>query len=109
MSTVLYGSEAWTCTEKEYSKLNVFHTKRLRAILGKNRDEISNEKLFKLTKVHPFEMYVRKVRLKWNDHLMDDGWMVDGSKTTKESFVWSFRRQLRSQKKKSDIVVFRRI
>ena len=43
MSTVLYGAEAWTCTEKEYTKLNVFHTKRLRALVGKNREEISNE------------------------------------------------------------------
>ena len=64
MSTILYGAEAWTCTDKDYAKLNVFHTKRLRAIIGKNRDEISNEKLFKLTKLCPFEMYVRKARLR---------------------------------------------
>ena len=74
MSTVLYGAEAWTCTDKDYAKLNVFHTKRLRAIIGKSRDEISNEKLFKLTKLCPFEMYVRKARLRWAGHVsrMDD-------------------------------------
>ena len=36
---MLCGREEWTCTEKEYSKLKVFQTKWLRAIIGKNRDE----------------------------------------------------------------------
>ena len=64
MSTVLYGAESWTCSDRDYARLNVFHTKRLRAIVGKRRDEISNKDLFRLTGMCELEMHVRKARLR---------------------------------------------
>ena len=36
MATPLYGAESWTCTQDEYARLNAFHTKRLRTLVGKN-------------------------------------------------------------------------
>jgi hypothetical protein len=74
LTTVLYGSEAWTCTNEQYQRLNVFHTKKLRSIVKKKRDEISNEKLFKLTGMCPLEDVIRKYRLRWAGHVrrMDD-------------------------------------
>ncbi len=69
MSTLLYGAESWTCTGKEYTYLNTFHTKRLRQLAGKKRDEISNERLFKLTGMKPLENYVRYHRLRWAGHV----------------------------------------
>ena len=38
LPTVLYFSEAWTCSDKDYAKLNAFHTKKMRSILGNKRD-----------------------------------------------------------------------
>jgi hypothetical protein len=69
MSTLLYGAESWTCTENEYARVNTFHTKKLRQLAGMRRDEISNEKLFRLTRMHPLENYVRHHRLRWAGHV----------------------------------------
>src|SRR5579871_1309678 len=41
LPVVLYGSESWTCTDREYAKLNAFHNKNQRSMLGRKRDEIS--------------------------------------------------------------------
>jgi len=69
MSTLLYGAESWTCTHNEYARMNTFHTKKLRQLAGMKRDEISNEKLFKLTRMQPLENYVRHHRLRWAGHV----------------------------------------
>ena len=61
LSTVLYGAESWTCTDKEYSRLNAFNTKLLRVLTRKQRDEISNDRLYKLTKMEPLEDTIRQV------------------------------------------------
>lgn len=37
--TVLYWAESWTFSGKDYIRLNVFHIKRLKAIIYKRRDE----------------------------------------------------------------------
>ena len=42
MATLLYGAVSWTSTQDEYARLNAFHTKRLRTLAGKKRDEIRN-------------------------------------------------------------------
>lgn len=62
--SIFFGAESWTCSEKDYARLNEFHTKRLRAIVGKRRDEISNKDLFNLTRMCELEMYVRKAKLR---------------------------------------------
>ena len=49
LSTTLYGSENWTCTENGYASLNAFHNKNLRTILGVRRDEVHNEELYQKT------------------------------------------------------------
>ena len=74
LSTVLYGAESWTCTDKENSRLNEFNTKLLRVLTRKQRDEISNDRLYKLTKMEPLEDTIRKYRLRWAGHVrrMDD-------------------------------------
>ncbi len=32
LSTVQYGAESWTCTDKEYSRVNALNTKLLRVL-----------------------------------------------------------------------------
>ncbi len=39
LSTVLYGAESWTYTDKEYSRLNAFDTKLLRDKKTTGRDK----------------------------------------------------------------------
>jgi hypothetical protein len=65
MSTVLYGAESWTCTDKEYSRLNAFNTKLLRILTRKQRDEMSKGRLYKLTGMESLEDTIRKYRLCW--------------------------------------------
>ena len=60
LSTTLYGSENWTCTEDGYADLNVFHNKNLRTILGVRRDEISNEELYKRAGLPSIENIIRE-------------------------------------------------
>ena len=69
LATVLYGSESWTCTENDYRILNAFNTRRLRAIVGLRRDQISNSELFKLTNMVSLEKYVKRNRLRWAGHV----------------------------------------
>ena len=74
MATLLYGAESWTCTQDEYARLNAFHTKRLRTLVGKKREEIRNADLLKRAGMRPLENYVRYYRLRWAGHVrrMDD-------------------------------------
>ena len=69
LSKVLYGCESWTCTAGEYARLNTFHNKNLRALLGLRRCEIKNNELYKKTGSCPLEAYVRKYRLRWAGHV----------------------------------------
>ena len=38
-------------------------------LVGMSRTEINNKNLFKLTKMHELEMYIRKARLRWAGHV----------------------------------------
>ena len=49
-------------TQKDNGRLNLFHTKKLRALLGRRREEINNKNLFTLTEMCEFEMSVGKAR-----------------------------------------------
>jgi hypothetical protein len=82
MSTLLYGAEAWTCTGNEYGRLNTFHTKRLRSVMGKckwkKREEGEtkqwekkprNEDLLNRVGLRPMENYVRYHRMRWAGHV----------------------------------------
>ncbi len=69
LSTVLYGAESWTCTNNEYSRLNAFNTKLLRVLTRKQRDEMSNGRLYKVTGMEPLGDTIRKYRLSWAGHV----------------------------------------
>ena len=69
MSVVLYGSESWTCSDRDYANLNTFHNRNLRTLLGRKRREIKNEELHQLTGSCQMEAYVRKYRLRWAGHV----------------------------------------
>ena len=69
LSTTLYGSENWTCTENGYASLNAFHNKNLRTILGLRWNEIHNEELYYKTGLPSIENLIRVNRLRWAGHV----------------------------------------
>jgi hypothetical protein len=74
ISLLLYGAETWTCDQATYDKLDAFNTKKLRYILGKNRDEMSNKEIYKITNTIPISEMIRERRMRWAGHIrrMDD-------------------------------------
>lgn len=76
LSTLLYGSEAWPCYKQQESRLNCFHMRCLRRILGITwKDRVSNNDV--LTRSHIPSMFglLSQRRLRWLGHVsrMEDG------------------------------------
>ena len=72
---LLYGAEAWVLYRKQLRRLEQFHQRCLRSILGiKWQDYISNEEV--LTKAHipSLESIILQLQLGWAGHVarMDD-------------------------------------
>ena len=67
----MYNSELWTITKKIETSIDVFHRKLLRTIIGRHYpNNISNEKLYKITKETPWIEIIRLRRLSWLGHLL---------------------------------------
>ena len=67
---VLYGAEAWTMTEREWSRLQAGEMKFLRAIKGKTRrDRIRNEDIRRELNMESMKEKVEKMRLRWFGHV----------------------------------------
>ncbi|XP_019625432.1 PREDICTED: uncharacterized protein LOC109470795 [Branchiostoma belcheri] len=76
LSTLLYGSEAWTLYSHQERRLNAFHMRCLRRILGISwQDRVPNKDV--LTQAGMTSMYalLSQRRLRWLGHVsrMDDG------------------------------------
>ena len=69
ISLLLYGAETWTCDQVTYDKLDAFNTKKLRYLLGKSRDEISNLNVYKCTNSKPISELIKERRFKWAGHV----------------------------------------
>lgn len=73
MSVVLYWSEFWTCSDRDYANLNTFHNRNLRTLLGRKRSEIKNEEFYQLIGSCQMEAFVRKYRLRLAGHVQRMG------------------------------------
>lgn len=76
ISTVLYGSETWTTYTRQERRLNTFHLRSIRRILGISwQDRVTNAEV--LSRAGLFSMYtlLRQRRLRWLGHVhrMEDG------------------------------------
>ena len=70
-SIFLYNSEIWTLTTTLEQQTDTFHRKILRITIGiKWPRKISNKELYKLTKVTPWSVTIKKRRLNWLGHVM---------------------------------------
>ncbi len=68
---MLYNSELWTVTKQMQEKINAFQRRQLRVILNRTWPKIiSNEQLYTITEVEPWNITIKKRRLKWTGHLL---------------------------------------
>lgn len=76
LSTLLYGCEAWTTYAHQEKKLNTFHLRSLRRILGIHwQDKVTNTDVLSLAALPTMYTLLRQRRLRWLGHVfrMEDG------------------------------------
>ena len=76
LSTLLYGSESWTTYAKQEKRLEVFHLRCLRRILGVSwKDHITNNAILDKAEILSVHTLLRQRRLRWLGHVrcMQDG------------------------------------
>ncbi|XP_038064799.1 uncharacterized protein LOC119735166 [Patiria miniata] len=75
LSILLYGSEGWTAYRRQERRLNAFHLRCLRSILGLTwRDRVPNTEILWRTECLDMRTLLQKRRLRWIGHVirMDD-------------------------------------
>ena len=76
ISTLLYGSETWTTYARQEKRLNSFHMRCLRRILGISwQDKIPNTEVLAKAGLPSMFTLLRQRRLRWLGHVrrMEDG------------------------------------
>lgn len=74
LPVLLYGAEVWVLSVKESRRLEVFHRKCLRIILGiTKRDHWTNEKVLEETSMCEVGELVTRSRLRWLGHVVRMG------------------------------------
>lgn len=76
LSTLLYGSEAWILSSSQERKLNTFHMRCLRRLLGITwQDRIRNEDILERAGTRSMQCILKQKRLRWLGHIcrMEDG------------------------------------
>ena len=70
LPSLLYGSESWAILDSQLKKLEVFHMKCLRQIMGITvRDRVPNTDILRFCKVQSISELIRKSRLRWLGHI----------------------------------------
>ena len=76
LSTLLYGSEAWTLYSRQEHRLNAFHLRCLRRLLGITwQDRVTNKDVLAQAGISSMFAMLTQRRLRWLGHVcrMDDG------------------------------------
>ena len=76
LSTLLYGSESWTLYTRQEGRLNAFHLRNLRKILGITwQDRVPNKDVLARAKIPSMFALLSQRRLRWLGHVvrMQDG------------------------------------
>ena len=76
ISTLLYGSETWTTYARQDRRLNSFHMRCIRRILGISwEDKVTNTEVLSRADLPSMFTLLRQRRLRWLGHVrrMDDG------------------------------------
>jgi hypothetical protein len=87
LSVLLYGAESWPITPPQLQRLEVFHRRCLRSILGvRRRDGISIEELLRRTQLCNIGT-IRRLRLWWLGHVM----RMPGERVTRQVLFGQLR------------------
>lgn len=71
MSTLLYGSEAWTLRAKHEHKLNAFHMRCLRRILNITwQDKVTNTSVLERAEIPAMYTTLKQRRMRWLGHVV---------------------------------------
>ncbi|XP_066282992.1 uncharacterized protein [Branchiostoma lanceolatum] len=76
LSTLLYGSETWSTYAKQENRLNAFHMRCMRRILGISwKDKVTNTEVLSRAGLPTMFTLLRQRRLRWLGHVrrMEDG------------------------------------
>ena len=76
ISTLLYGSETWTTYARQERRLNTFHLRSIRRILGISwQDKVSNVEVLSCASLPSMYTLLKQRRLRWLGHVhrMNDG------------------------------------
>ena len=85
LSILLYGCETWQIYAADQKKLDAFHTRCLRKILGITfKDRITNEEIFRRTNQKTISEIISERRLRWLGHV----WRMDPDRTAKKILNW---------------------
>ena len=86
LSILLYGCETWQIYASDQAKLNAFHTRCLRKIIGVTyKDRITNEEVFKRTEQKTIDAMIRERRLRWLGHV----WRMNADRTAQKILDWN--------------------
>ena len=70
VSTLLYGAETWTTYVRHEKRLNAYHLRCLRRIMGINWwDKVTNEEMLKRAGSRSFFQSLKTRRMRWLGHL----------------------------------------
>ena len=72
-SILLYGSETWTPYARQEAKLNIFHLRCLRQILGITWHRIPNTTVLEKAKCSSIHTLLSQGRLRWLGHMCKMG------------------------------------
>ena len=71
LPTSLYGCETWTCYRKHLKKLDQFHLRCLRRLLGISwEDRVTNQEVLRRSSMPGVEVLIMKAQLRWTGHVM---------------------------------------
>ena len=83
LSSLLYGCEPWTCYRRHLKKLDQFHLRCLRKILGNTwMNKVSNQDALRRENLPGLEALITKAQLQWSGHVM----RMENSRLSKQVF-----------------------
>ncbi len=77
MPSLAYGAQTRALTKIQCDGIHTTQTAMLSRLIGVKKDEITNERLRKVTKVHDIRATVKKLKLKYMGHIVrkkEDKW-----------------------------------
>ena len=94
LSSLLYGSETWTYYRRHIKKLDQFHLRCLRRLLGiRWEDRVTNQEVLRRAALPGIEALIIQSQLRWSGHVM----RMEDSRLPKQLFCSELARGTRKQ------------